>query len=887
MTFDLWNEKEDVNEEKESLELEGYTVNVLIKDSMICFVSKIDLSQRPEFSNFLGIKEEERSDSFYYETRFGPINAFVLRVVLTGIKNIHIDEKDIKELTKAADTIELPKATLSDDRRHVLVKTPNLKVYKDLLAKLNAYPTQIGYKVDLKRVIDLEILAQTETLKFPKIIFDKEVLQLTREPIVGFDGTLDSLKNIPISSLNVIQTNSQTMKALKNSRKTLEEKIKDFGIETLHDLLFWLPRRYIDKSQPQRIRDLLEGETATIVGKITQISEMSNNLGISFYVETDINETIRVTFFRQNWLKVKFKKDDVVLVTGKYDTWKGKPQLSGSSIEHAAEAAILPIVPIYKQSESRGITTYLLLAANRELISRIGSLELPPYFRQHGRMSYYDALNALHFPETFAQHLEAIESLAYYELVYMQIIMQETREKSVGRQGISQKRTSRDLQFSAVRRLQFELTNSQKNAMRELNSKLESINPSSSLLSAEVGSGKTIIAQLACLRSVESGHQAVLLGPTDILSRQLFATLEKLVSTLDEEVKIRYFGGGMKVKERKDLLKDIASGEVDIIVGTHSVMSDSVEYSNLGLVCIDEQQKFGAEQRTKLLNSRPDGRIPDLLMMSATPIPRSVAQVIYGDMDMLQLKEKPPGRLPIITEWIKEDPVLITKEQILPLWSDIIKEADKGNQTFIITPLVNESDKIDAASVEQTFKHVTEHSLQGLRVSYVHGQMKQDEQKERMQQFRDKKFDVMIASTVVEVGVDIPDATRVIILSAERLGASSLHQIRGRVGRNSKQSKCYLVSLGNNEQSEKRLQSLVDSDNGFDIAKIDLELRGEGKIFNTEQSGRSEMIFASLAKHAERIEEAKNEAKRILSSPFKPLAIKDAVAKFNSKERLI
>jgi ATP-dependent DNA helicase RecG len=842
----------------------------------------------PDFQNITGRRDSFVDDLHRYAARATAINVFVLASFLKGERVGGLKE-DILEIKRIAGTVDLPTAKLTVDRKHVEIKAPNVKIYRELLQKVNAYPTKSGYRIDISRVLDLEAIAANLDTKLPSITFDKEVLQLNREPIVGFDGTLDSLKLLPVGSLNVISTNSQSWKALKTSQKTLEEKMSEFKVNSLHDLLFWLPRRYIDKSKPQEIRNLLEGESATIVGRIKTSSDMPNGMGVAFEIETEAGESIRVSFFRQNWLRAKFTIGQEVLITGKFSWWMKKPQLNGSSIEHSEEAAVLPIVPVYKQSEAKGITTNLLMAANRELLSRIKTIMLPVYFRQAGRMDYCEALTELHFPTSLERHYEAVDTLAYYELVYMQLIIQETKEKSEVRPGLTQNGSERKLQVKAIRSLPFELTKSQKRAVVEMNKKLANEAPSSTLLNADTGSGKTVVAQLACLRAVEAGHQAVLLGPTDILGRQLFATFEKLVKQLEEQgetIRIAYLGGNMKVREKKPILKAIKDGEIDVVIGTHAVLADSVEYKSLGFVAIDEQQKFGAEQRTKLLNTRSDNRVPDLLMQSATPIPRSTAQVFYGDMDMIELKEKPPGRIPIVTEWIQEDPVEISQQLVNPLWTDLRHEAEQGNQIFVITPMVSESDKIDAASVEKTFKNLKEISLPGLRIAFAHGQMKGDEQKIVMQEFREKKYDVLVASTVVEVGVDIPDATRVVILSADRLGASSLHQIRGRVGRNSKPSKCYLVSLGKTENSQLRLQSLVDSEDGFEIAKVDLAIRGEGKMFSVEQSGRSEMIFASLSKHGDRITEAKDEAKRILKSPFRALALQDGKNKFESDERL-
>jgi ATP-dependent DNA helicase RecG len=868
-------------------DLKGKPYFVKLEDDNFVLFAGQSISSS-DFQNITGVKESYVEGLHRYEARATDLNVFVLASFLKGERVGGLKE-DILELKRVSGTVALPLAKMTEDRKHVEITAPNIRAYRELFQKVNAYPTKAGYRIDISRVLDLEAISASLETKLPKVTFDKEVLQLNREPIVGFDGTLESLKLLPLGSLNVISSNSQSWKALKTSQKTLEEKMADFKVNSLHDLLFWLPRRYIDKSKPQEIRNLLEGESCTIVGRVKSSSDMPNGMGVAFEIETEAGESIRVSFFRQNWLRAKFTVGQEVLITGKFSWWMKKPQLNGSSIEHSEEAAVLPIVPVYKQSEAKGITTNLLMAANRELLSRIKTINLPVYFRQAGRMDYCEALTELHFPTSLDRHYEAVDTLAYYELVYMQLIIQEAKEKSEVRPGLTQNSSDRKLQVKAIKSLPFELTKSQKRAVVEMNKKLANEAPSSTLLNADTGSGKTVVAQLACLRAVEAGHQAVLLGPTDILGRQLYATFEKLVKQLEElgeTVRIAYLGGNMKVRDKKPILKAIKDGEIDVVIGTHAVLADSVEYKSLGFVAIDEQQKFGAEQRTKLLNSRTDNCVPDLLMQSATPIPRSTAQVFYGDMDMIELKEKPPGRIPIVTEWLEEDPVEISQQLVNPLWTDLRNEAAKGNQIFVITPMVSDSDKIDAASVEKTFKNLKEISLPGLRIAYAHGQMKGDEQKIVMEEFRAKKYDVLVASTVVEVGVDIPDATRVVILSADRLGASSLHQIRGRVGRNSKPSKCYLVSLGKTENSQLRLQSLVDSEDGFEIAKVDLAIRGEGKMFSVEQSGRSEMIFASLSKHGDRITEAKDEAKRILKSPFRALALQDGKNKFESDERL-
>lgn len=892
--IDLWSDDAVTPEEPTSNimpEVSPGEIVFTVDEKNIYLFTKEDLSENKYFNNLLGVTESENESSTkQYTMRLGPLNCFVLRY-MNGYKNI-IGSEVKNTLAEYANKVEAPVADLTEDRKHLQVSVPNISYYRELLKKVNGYPTRDGHRVDISRALDLETMSETSKTRFPKIKFTRDVLQLNREPIIGFDGTLESLKEIPVESLNIIQANNQNWKNLQKSKLTLTDKIKSMGIESLYDLLFWVPRRYIDKSQPQEIENLIEGENAVIVGKIVEKYELKTGRGGSvFVIETSRGRKIRTTFFNQKWLYNKFNVENEVLVTGKMTWYMRKPQIAGNSIEHADEAAVLPIVPIYKQSVTKGITTHLLMTANRELLSRIGDIKLPPYLKQNGRMDYWTALNELHFPSSIKNHFIAVNTLAYYELVYMQILIQDAKNNSVDSPGLVIGEGYNKLQAKALNSLGFELTKSQKIALVKMNKKFADSKPSSTLINADVGAGKTIIAQASCLRAVDAGFQAVLIGPTEILAQQLFEGFKKLLAGIEEKfgnkVSIEYLGKSTKVRENKEILKRIEDGQVSIIVGTGSVLSDSLKYFNLGFIAIDEQQKFGAEQRSKLLMSRSDGHVPDIMMLTATPIPRTTAQVFYGDVDMIELKEKPAGRLPIITEWIQENPMEIIEDRMNSLWGDVINEAEDGHQTFIITPLVDSSEKIEAASVEKTFKSLSTGSLSSLRVASVHGKMKADDQKIIMQAFKDREYDVLIASTVVEVGVDIPMATRVVVLSADRLGSSSLHQIRGRVGRNSLQSKCYIVSDAENENSQLRLQSLVDNDNGFDIAKDDLELRGEGTMFSTDQAGKSEMIFANLSKHREKIDEAKEEAARILKSPFRAQAIKDGQDKFNSEERMI
>lgn len=828
----------------------------------------------------------EVNNGFLYRLPSIPNNAYLAVLVARG-KKVRSKPETSSTLRKLLKEYKKPIVDLNEAKTHLEIRVPLLPHYKNLMTKVGAWPiyNSVGhYRLPVSKFMSFDGLNKMKDNPLPPIKYSPNVQNLQEAPIPGFDGMIESLREIPLNTLNIISANGQNRTALRKNAKTLEEKFALQGISNLYDLLFNFPRRYIDKTNPQVISDLLEGESATIIGRIVQVTEMKNNAGIFFIVATAENDSIRSTFWRQSWLKVKFRVGDEVIITGRVNFWMNEPQLNGISIDHAEEATILPIVPIYRQSVSRGVNTYLIMAAQRELLDRLGKVNLPEYFKKDERENFDRILEQMHFPESLDYKDEAIDDYAYYELVYMQLLLEAEKQALGGVSGISQVDSGRSLQEKAISSLPFDLTGSQSKAIERINTLLADDKASTSLLNAEVGSGKTIVAQLACLRAVEAGYQAVLIGPTEILAKQLYDTFVKVAKNLEETtgeiVRIAFYSSSLKAVEKRELLKDLKGGEIDVLVGTHAVMGKTVKYDNLGLIVIDEQQKFGTEQREALLSARSDGRVPDLLMQTATPIPRSIAQIFYGDTEMITLPDRPPGRKPIVTEWVEENPQEVIYELHSPMWSDVVNEAEKGNQTFIITPLVQDSDKVDAASVERTFKTLQEYSLSGLKVGMVHGKMKKEEQAEIMNDFREGNYDVLVASTVVEVGVDVSTATRVIILSADRLGASSIWQVRGRVGRSDLQSKCYLVSQGLNENSRERLQSIVDAENGFDVAKSDLSLRGEGTIFSSNQSGKSDMIIASLASHGDLVVGARDEAKRIIDSKFREQAILDAERKF-------
>ena len=398
----------------------------------------------------------------------------------------------------------------------------------------------------------------------------------------------------------------------------------------------------------------------------------------------------------------------------------------------------------------------------------------------------------------------------------------------------------------------------------------------------------TIVAQASCMQALDNGYQSVLAAPTEVLAIQLFNTFEKIVNDMPENMRptLAFLGGKMKAKEKNEILKYVKTGDIDILIGTHSVLNDKIEFKNLGLVVIDEQQKFGRTQREALLNSRNDERKPDLLAQTATPIPRSTAQAFYGDINLISLYGKPKGRIEIETKWVKNNPKAVTKDIMHPMWRDIMKEIKKGHQAFVVVPMVYESKKLDSASVEGAYKDLKK-ILPSAKIGYTHGSLKKDDKNTAMEEFRKGDLDILVASTVIEVGVDVPNATRIVILSADRMGASSLHQVRGRVGRSNLPSTCYLVSEGKTPTSKKRLQALVDFTDGFEIAKVDLETRGQGDLFGLRQAGGSSLRFSNLVDHSKLVNSAQKIANEVYNGSYKEIALADAQAFLGHEEEMI
>lgn len=816
-----------------------------------------------------GLREED--GNYVYSLKAAPNLSLLLQAIVKSTDVFDVDPLAQEELDRNIELTTPPEVFLYDET-HVGLACPGVPFYMEVMNKLGASPKSYTlYTVPFSRAFEVIRLLKSLNTILPKFEIKDSIKDKLLSPPESFDGSLPSLFSGDIEDLFTV----------KNAWKATPENFKNMGYDSPAAFALKKPLRYIDKTQVTQTSEWNKDDEVIFIGKIKD-KKVINFQHAVFTIQLG-NEEVSVTFFRRAWMETKYAIGEEVLIIGKYqNAWHGIYRVAGSSMDSLMEANSLPIVPIYSQSSKNLINTKIIMNCVYELFDRLGpvtkdiagyidSSELP--------MSLQEAVHKLHFPSDIEDYRVALNVLAFYEIVYMQLLIihrKATEEKKKGLPKVLKRGGLVDL---AIRGLPYNLTADQASAIKEIGRLLSSTSAEQALVSGDVGSGKTTVAQAACLQAVDNGYQAVLAGPTEVLAKQLFKTFERMLSEIPQEVRpsIVFLSGSLKAAERRQVIKSIEFGEVDIVVGTHSVLSANIKYKNLGVVCIDEQQKFGTNQREALLSVRNDDFMPDIITLTATPIPRSTAQVFYGDIDLVTIKTKPAGRKPIVTEWCKDNPREVIKAKSHRIWKDVQAEIKQGHKVFVVVPMVNENEKVNVSSVKETVKEL-EKVFPNDEIEFIHGQMKKAEQDKRIEKFRSGDTNILIASTVIEVGVDIPLATRVIILSADRLGASSLHQIRGRVGRNDMESKCYLVSNNLKSNNEARLTSLVDSNDGFEIATKDLETRGEGDLFGSAQAGGTQLTFASLVNHSSLIDKARLVAEEIYKTPRKFEAVLDAEA---------
>ena len=631
------------------------------------------------------------------------------------------------------------------------------------------------------------------------------------------------------------------------------EKYKKLGIETVEDLLLYFPFRYED-FKSKNVLDLEDGEKAVISGIVATPA----NVQYYGYKRNRLRFTIKqgelvlaVSFFNQPYLADKIELGQTVAVFGKWD--KAKGALTGMKLLAQVEDDLQPVYRL-AQGVSQSALVKVIKTAFEAGLDQLLEENLPQVLMdKYQLLSRRQAVRAMHFPKDLEEYKQALRRVKFEELLFFQLQLQVLKEenRSVG-QGIVLDWDEKKLKALQAK-LPFKLTEAQERSLSEILADMRSPYHMNRLLQGDVGSGKTVVAGLAMYAAVTAGKQAALMVPTEILAEQ---HLQSLIS-LFPNLRILLLTGSLKASERRERLASIEAGEVDLIVGTHALIQEGVHFHDLGLVIIDEQHRFGVAQRRIL---REKGQNPDVLMMTATPIPRTLAITAFGDMDVSIIDQMPAGRKEIITRWVKHQQLNLVLD-----W--LVKEIQKGSQAYVISPLIEESEALDLKNAIALEEELIAYFGDRARIALLHGKMKGEEKEAIMQAFKRGEIDLLVSTTVIEVGVNVPNATVMIIMDADRFGLSQLHQLRGRVGRGDKQSYAVLVANPKTESGKRRMKIMTETTNGFVLAEEDLKLRGSGEIFGTRQSGIPEFQVANLIEDYPILEEARKVAVQVVTTP--------------------
>ena len=671
-----------------------------------------------------------------------------------------------------------------------------------------------------------------------------------------------------------------------------ESGFAGLDITTLYDVVTTYPRRYIDRTNEATIAELQPGDQGMVMVEIANVTSRRtrNNKRTMVFVDVrDRTGRMRVTFFNQAWRTRQLKAGMTAVIFGKCEEYRGSAQMTNPIVDLIGDQTGR-IVPVYPNSEKAGIGTAEISAAVGETLRRSrqrGLADPVPghILSRHDLTDRSSALVHIHAPESMRDVQVARRRLIYDELFRIQVaLVRRKRELEATTVGVTHDPDG-ELVDRFLSNLPFDPTAAQHRTIDEMFTDLRATAPMHRLLQGDVGAGKTVVAVAGMLVAVQGGHQAALMAPTEVLAEQHYSSIREMVVGLEVDDEGSLMGtrplglalltNRTTAAERRKIDAGLVEGRIDMLIGTHALIQDSVDIPSLGFIVIDEQHRFGVEQRAALRDKGAGEAVPDVLVMTATPIPRTAAMTVYGDLDVSILDELPPGRTPIETRWIRqpfegEDGKLdftdVDPEAESAMWQHVRQEIEAGRQAYVVTPLVEESAKLEASSAEETFVRLQAEELAGSSVGLLHGRVSSAEKEETMGQFRAGRLDVLVATTVIEVGVDVPNATMMVILDADRFGIAQLHQLRGRVGRGAQQSYCYLVASGATEISVARLEALVESTDGFELAEIDLELRGEGTIMGERQKGRSDLKLASLRRDRFWVEKAREDAFELLDA---------------------
>jgi ATP-dependent DNA helicase RecG len=655
------------------------------------------------------------------------------------------------------------------------------------------------------------------------------------------------------------------------------------GVRTVEDLLYYFPRRYEDRAQFVPIAKVEEGKIYTIQARVlSRHQRRSFRRRVFSILEVAVGDAsgkIFCVWFNQPYLKAYFEVGCSLILYGKVENYSGRLQMNAPEFEIIGEEedkslSVGRIVPVYSLPE--GMTQRYF----RQMIKNVLDKILPalndflPYDirSRNNLLNLAKSLLAIHFPETPQSQQEAYLRLSFEEFFLFQLPLAIRKLRKKEKQGISHK-VDGQLVRNFIARLPFKLTASQEQVIKEISQDMAAPSLMQRLLQGDVGSGKTVVACVAGLMAIQGGYQAAFMVPTEILARQHFQNIKYQISTLrlhsglmvseaepskiknrDKGIRIELLTSSLNNKEKDKIYKEIEEGKIDFVIGTHALLEGRVKFKNLGLVVIDEQHKFGVGQRALLPQK---GGSPDVLIMTATPIPRTLAITLYADLDISVIRELPPGRKPIET-------ILVDENKREGAYSLAKEQLRQGNQAYIIYPVIEESYALDIAGAKRMYSELKAGEFREFRLGLIHGRLKQKEQEEVMLQFKNRELDILVSTTVLEVGIDIPSATCMVVEHAERFGLAQLHQLRGRVGRGQEKSFCILVSGAETEEARQRLSAMAKYSDGFRIAEEDLKIRGPGEFFGQRQHGLSELRIANPLRQMRLLKLAREEAVRLL-----------------------
>ena len=643
---------------------------------------------------------------------------------------------------------------------------------------------------------------------------------------------IESYRNI-YSKLEDIPTKYITAKQLSS--------LKSLGINTVYDLVYYFPRAYDDRTNIKKIGELKFNEYVVLKANVMSVVNLTvrNGKKIVKAIISDGTGIMEILWFGMPYIKKSLKIGEEYLFIGQtkksavfqlinpeYKLFSGQQKVS--------EGEILPIY-----SSNKNITqNSLRKLVEKFLVNFLNYFEenIPKeLIKEYKIMERKSAVKNIHYPVSMKEIEEAKRRFAIEELLILELGILKNRfiiENSNSKNYEVEGKKEKVREF--LSQLSFNLTNAQKKVIKEIYDEISNGKIVNRLIQGDVGSGKTVVAMVMLIYMAENGYQGALMAPTEILANQHYLGIKERLEKIG--LRVELLTSSIKGKKKNEILEGIANGEIDIVIGTHSLIEDDVIFKKLGLIVIDEQHRFGVNQRNKL---REKGFLGNLLVMSATPIPRSLALSIYGDLDLSIIDELPPGRTPIKTKWIAND------EDLEKMYNFIYKKVNDGNQAYFVAPLIETSDKMALKSVDKVSEEI-ERKFSNKKIGIIHGKMKAKEKDEVMLKFKNKEYDILIATTVIEVGIDVPASTIMTIYNAERFGLSALHQLRGRVGRGSKQSYCFLISNSTTENSKQRLSIMEETEDGFRIAEEDLKLRNSGEIFGLRQSGFSDLKFIDI-----------------------------------------